>query len=470
MPEKYLYKDKVLQRKEVEDAAKQSGMDIDTYYKKAGLQRVNDNYNFNGKTVPAEEIFEAAKQSKLGFDDYIQKAQIVPIDDVKKKVSRLDLEGSSVGESNGTTSTIPTIQLSDVEVGIDPISKIQEAKDYAQMQRPKKTTQTYGGKTSEIEMGGMEADPEGTAKAEKIYSELEKKGFGKDFVESLLDFPQDAFNNQTTSKETLINLYQNNPIKFKQLTNEAKTKYAIRDAAAKRTFDELGDVKDKGNIASQRGIYEGNQYSSADEVAPQNMQEFYGIIRKKQDLINANIDDPEQKKKAQERLRETYSQAINPTSLDFKEEYEQSGISDKLGINQYAGLKTLELFEPEKAQALLSVVNENIIPQWNVNVQKSPDEQMKGIVKDSALASKLGGHLSQLTINQRIGKEEVLRELSNIGAANEYDNLVSEQQDLKQQYKEASTPDEQLAIYQKSLLNEQRLKQLEQTELENDKK
>ena len=86
MPEKYLYKDKVLQRKEVEDAAKQSGMDIDTYSKKAGLQRVNDNYNFNGKTVPAEEIFEAAKQSKMGFDDYIQKAQIVPIDDVKKKL------------------------------------------------------------------------------------------------------------------------------------------------------------------------------------------------------------------------------------------------------------------------------------------------------------------------------------------------------------------------------------------------
>ena len=38
MPEKYLYKDKVMQRKEVEDAAKQSGMDIDTYYQKAGLR------------------------------------------------------------------------------------------------------------------------------------------------------------------------------------------------------------------------------------------------------------------------------------------------------------------------------------------------------------------------------------------------------------------------------------------------
>ena len=106
MPEKYLYKDKVLQRKDVEEAAKQSGMDIDTYSTKAGLKRVNDNYNFNGKTVPAEEIFEAAKQSQMGFDDYIQKAKITPIEDVKKKVARVDFEASSLEAGNALSGII----------------------------------------------------------------------------------------------------------------------------------------------------------------------------------------------------------------------------------------------------------------------------------------------------------------------------------------------------------------------------
>ena len=106
MPEKYLYKDKVLQRKEVEDAAKQSGMDIDTYSQKVGLKRVNDNYSYNGKTISAEDVFDAAKQSGIGFDDYVQKAKIIPIEDVKKKEPSVN--GSNVqsdGGLNGTTST-----------------------------------------------------------------------------------------------------------------------------------------------------------------------------------------------------------------------------------------------------------------------------------------------------------------------------------------------------------------------------
>ena len=133
MPEKYLYKDKVLQRKDVEEAAKQSGMDIDTYSTKAGLKRVNDNYNFNGKTVPAEEIFEAAKQSQMGFDDYIQKAKITPIEDVKKKVARVDFDGSSLeagnvlSQSGGVGGTeIPTVEMyytpSGELVETDPVS------------------------------------------------------------------------------------------------------------------------------------------------------------------------------------------------------------------------------------------------------------------------------------------------------------------------------------------------------------
>lgn len=74
MKKKYLYNGKLLEQSDVEDAAKQSGLDINTYIQKAGLKSVEDNYSFNGKTFTAEDILDAANQSKLGFDDYIQKA------------------------------------------------------------------------------------------------------------------------------------------------------------------------------------------------------------------------------------------------------------------------------------------------------------------------------------------------------------------------------------------------------------
>ena len=138
-----------------------------------------------------------------------------------------------------------------------------------------------------------------------------------------------------------------------------------------------------------------------------------------------------------------------------------------MDVNQYAGLKTLELFEPEKAKALRSVIDAQITPQWNVNVQVTPEEQVRSIVTDSAMAEKMGGVISELTTNQRIAKEEALRELSLVGATNEYDSIVSEQNDLKNKYKEAQTDEEKAIIYSKMLLNEQRANDLQKTEAKN---
>ena len=393
--------------------------------------------------------------------------------DLKKKEPSEPLSKDSLdGGLDGTISTnkepIPTIELYKTPSGglvDDPFTRVKKSKDLSQ--RKRMAAIPSSGKAGEV---FTEVPDEGSIKeAENITSELEGEGFGKDFIEAVSDMPEAAFRNPTTSKETLINLYGNNPVKFKQLTNEAKIKYAIQDAAAQKSYNELEGDKQRDEIAKNIGILEGNKYSG-DEQMPESMQQFYDIVRQKQGLIDKNIDDPEQKKKYHGLLRQTYAPAISPESLDFKEEYQQSGLGGAIDINQYAGLKTLELFEPEKYKTYLNVVQDKIVPQWNVNVQTSPEGQTRGIVTDSLLAEKLGGTISQLTTNQRIGKEEVLRELALMGANNEYDDLTSQQNDLKQLYKDAETDEQRVSIITKSVENENRMKQLEQVELENDKK
>ncbi|HNO71797.1 MAG TPA: hypothetical protein PKO16_08510, partial [Bacteroidia bacterium] len=396
--------------------------------------------------------------------------------DLKKKVSGDGLKEPSDGGLGGTTSKteqIPTIEMYQTPTGDlteDPFNQVKKAKELL-------------GKTKVVSKGGIGGmgmgttgteivpDEEATKEAKKIQEELKRTGYKEDFFAGISDLPEDAYNNPATSKETLSILYKTNPVKFTQLTNEAKNKYAIRDAAAKKAYDEAqGDEKQKTEYASRVGILKGNEYSGDEIAPPENMQQFYDIVRQKQQLIDQNIDSPEEKKKAHERLRQTYAQAINPTSLDFREEYENSGLADKLDVTQYAGLKTYELFEPEKAKVLRSMVEANITPQWNVNVQVTPEEQVRSIVTDSAMAEKMGGVISELTTNQRIAKEEALRELSLIGATNEYDSIVSEQNDLKNKYKEAQTDEEKANIYAKMLLNEQRANDLQKTEAKNDER
>lgn len=109
MPEKYLYNNQLLERKDIEEAAGQSKLDVNSYLQKAGIQVVNDNYKYNGKIMSAADVLEAANESKIGFSDYVQKAGIQAIpDEVKKKeVSLADGAGTfqnGVQSDNGLSN------------------------------------------------------------------------------------------------------------------------------------------------------------------------------------------------------------------------------------------------------------------------------------------------------------------------------------------------------------------------------
>ena len=79
MEEKYLYGNKVLSRADIEEGAKASGLDVDTYLSKAGIRVIQDSYDYNGKTLGANDVVEGATASNMDFDTYLSKAGIKPI-------------------------------------------------------------------------------------------------------------------------------------------------------------------------------------------------------------------------------------------------------------------------------------------------------------------------------------------------------------------------------------------------------
>ena len=64
-PIKYLYNNKVYKHSDIELAAKENNLDVDTYVKKAGFKTLADNYNYNGKKVSAEDVLTAANENKI---------------------------------------------------------------------------------------------------------------------------------------------------------------------------------------------------------------------------------------------------------------------------------------------------------------------------------------------------------------------------------------------------------------------
>jgi hypothetical protein len=321
----------------------------------------------------------------------------------------------------------------------DPFSEIDRAKELASKTIQSENT---GGAGAMSGAGYTQtvSDPVAIEESKRVYEGMGKEGYKEDFIKGVTDLPSAALLHPTTSKEKLIEVYKANPIRFKQLTNEAKIKYAIKDAAFKNANEVLPDDENKSYIADQTAIIEGNKFSGDNAPPVENMQDWYNVIKGKQQVIDENITDVDQKNKLRELLKQTYSASINPETPTFKEDYEQSPLKGELDINQYAGLKTLELFEPEKYKQYVLILNNKIDPKYIIPIQVTRDDVELGITSDSALAMKAGGKLADVTINERIGKESVMRELNYLGLKNTAEQIASEQHDLIKQYK--STDDE----------------------------
>jgi hypothetical protein len=75
MKKKYILNGKVFTFEQVQDAARQSGVDVSSYISKAGMQEVDDlMYDLGGKKFKIEQVAEAAYASNLDVNTYTQRA------------------------------------------------------------------------------------------------------------------------------------------------------------------------------------------------------------------------------------------------------------------------------------------------------------------------------------------------------------------------------------------------------------
>jgi hypothetical protein len=326
----------------------------------------------------------------------------------------------------------------------------------------------YSKKTKEIERTDMRGNPIpetvpdesfiGTSK--KIIEDLDKQGIKKDFVDVVSDLPDEAFNDPNTSKDKLVELYKTNRIKFHQFVNEQKNRIAIKKAAFENQRNANNGIDDID--PTQMAVHVANKYlGTYEEAHPQNLDQLQDIILKKQDIIGQYLIG-EERTKALERVRESYSSYINPTNPDIQAEYEQSPLKGKVDVTQYSALKTLQLFDAKKYEQAVNILNTDIQKQYTFkpefeNFQSPVAASTSVTTSDSTLAAKNKGSLSSETIDQQIGKESILRQLTELGRNNLVTQINSQQYDLEQSFNNTDNPEEKEAIKQQYVLNQGKL-------------
>ncbi|MBP9778914.1 MAG: hypothetical protein KBD25_07020, partial [Rickettsiaceae bacterium] len=326
----------------------------------------------------------------------------------------------------------------------------------------------YSKKTKEIERTDMRGNPIpetvpdesfiGTSK--KIIEDLDKQGIKKDFVDVVSDLPDEAFNDPNTSKDKLVELYKTNRIKFHQFVNEQKNRIAIKKAAFENQRNANNGIDDID--PTQMAVHVANKYlGTYEEAHPQNLDQLQDIILKKQDIIGQSLIG-EERTKALERVRESYSSYINPTNPDIQAEYEQSPLKGKVDVTQYSALKTLQLFDAKKYEQAVNILNTDIQKQYTFkpefeNFQSPVAASTSVTTSDSTLAAKNKGSLSSETIDQQIGKESILRQLTELGRNNLVTQINSQQYDLEQSFNNTDNPEEKEAIKQQYVLNQGKL-------------
>lgn len=355
---------------------------------------------------------------------------------VKKKVGSIDFEKSSL--QSGNTASSPSPLPSSEEDSIDPydiIGNIEEAKKLENA-----GNFVVGGGTGGA-AGSFVPDLEAQKKSKDIIGNIKKQGYTDEDVKGLYDdfkdFPKQAHELQITradgtintpyTKAALLDLRRSNPLRYKQL---------------------IGTIKNEFDIINVAGIREGNNYNRLNQY--NSLQEYYGNKQKQIGMINTYLTG-EKKDKALARLYENSSPIINTANPELLEEYNTSEFKDSLDPNQFAGLKTLEIFKPNQYKQAVNILKTKIIPQYNVSINPSdmgiaPPVPGGGLPTTYQTTDKSkGGKLAQETISQQVGQEEIKRALTDIGRNNAMMFAKKEMDGINSVYDDA-TPEGKSAL------------------------
>lgn len=347
---------------------------------------------------------------------------------VKKKDGINTLPTSSNGVSptklqspEDNTPTEPIPEFTEGQLGIDPIS---QAKKYKELSNATISEQQP---SSEGIMNVPIPDENARYEAKQIKKDIEARGFKVDELNNVFgDFPEQAHDltlpdgTKPLSKDNLLQLYKDNPIDAQSKINNVKTQFQLQDAGKKKAL-ENDNSKDE-HAAQQYGIELGNYFNSL-HGAVHSMPELYNNIAEQQRIINENLIG-EERQKALQRVQESNAKFINPSVPQLQDEYNQTPLKSVIDPNQYAGLKTLELFNPQGYQQATKMLTASPEKQFEPTASYNPvtgDYSTDNVETDQS-------------IDTRKGLEIIKKKLSDIGRNNTLTDAQSKLNNSKVNY------------------------------------
>lgn len=405
----------------------------------------------------ARKIYFDDSNKELGFKDYDEFENILGVK--KKDVSQIPSGSISAPQSS---EEIKTVDLSEVVPPKDKslFERVKEADDLIN----KKLVRDKGayGVTEEI------PDEKSIEHGNQILSELESQGYKKDFVKNIHGVDDLVLDFADATQQGLADLYKQNPIQFEGKVNEAKNSAAVYKSA----YENTEGTHDQKKYAADLAAY---NYGLKDQHP--DVTNYFDVLQSRKDELGKHLTG-DQLQEANKRFADTYSTKINADNPAVQHDYDQSPLKGTIGINQYAGLKQLQLFEPEKYEQAGQALSTPIQAEYTIPI---PLEAMKNFqspvasspeytTTDPALAAKNKGTLSQKTIDQRIGQEQILQDLDERGLQSKYKELISKQHDLDFQFRTAVSEEEKDQIREEYLNTQFALSDLQKTASQTDQK
>lgn len=229
-----------------------------------------------------------------------------------------------------------------------------------------------------------------------------KVGVDPDKLKTIVsDFPEE---NDEARLQQKANLKEENPETYERLKTADENMHLL--------FKNGG-----GNIAKEYNSLQGTEDQPIQDLAHLKQN-----IDQQREIILSNLSGSD-RTKALSNLEHNRSSFFNASNPEIQDQYNSNDVAKaEMNVMQFAGLKHLEAFDPEKAQLY-------------ANILKPRDDQ------------------SDDTTEMKIGKEKALKELLTLGRTNTQHYINEKQYELDKAYKVVQTQQEKDQISQQFLKN-----------------
>lgn len=272
-------------------------------------------------------------------------------------------------------------------------------------------------------------DPESGIPTENKAFQAENKQYGEQLGKSLQDLGGKLGIDPAKLKSTISDFPEEHD--ESRIQNRAQLKDENPE-----TYERLRTADQNKNLIADKSIHDANEYNQlqGSEAEPiQNLEHLSKNINRQREIIYSNLSGSE-RGQALANLERNRSAAFNATNPEIQNEYANNeDAKAQMNVMQYAGLKHLQAFDPQKYQLYSTLLK----PRDNTN-----DD----------------------TVDQKVGLEKARKDLLDIGRRNTEKYINEKQYDLDKSYKNAQTQEEKDQIASEFLKNKSIVDSINQDE------